>query len=666
MEHNLLPDVLILLSVSVFAIAIFRRMNLPAILGYLVVGIITGPNVLGLLSDSDVTRLLGEIGVAFLLFTIGLGFSIEQLMSLRKILLGLGSAQVIAGTLSGAIIAWMVGVPWRTAVIVGGALSMSSTAIVTKQLTDQFELQSQHGRLSLGILLFQDLAAIPFLVVIPPLAAGGQQFSATLLLIALVKGMLALIIMLLVGRTLLRPLFREITRTFAPELFTLTVLLVTITSAWISDLLGLSFALGAFLAGMMLSETEFKHQVETEIRPFRDILLGLFFITVGMQLNPSLLPPLWPWISLLVVGLMLGKGLLIAMLAYMGGYHPERALRTGIVMGQGGEFGIALLTLAVSNGLLAPDNNQPILAAIIITMAMAPLLIRYNSKISVRLFPDKEAQQTTRAVTEISEATHGIEDHVIICGYGDTGRNLAVPLSEEGFNYIALDIDPVRVKHAWEDGEQVFYGNATHPEMLEAAGLSKAKALVISFNDPGKARKVIHYVRSKFENLPILVRAYSDDDLELLLEEGATEGVPDTFETSQMLAVQLLLLLEVPVSNISRRIQAIRGDHYHSLQAYFSAVQPRGLSAREHVRGHLRTIIIPAGAFAENKHVEDLHLENVGVLVTAVRHPEGNDNRSEGQLLRAGDLLVVHGTVEQLNYAENIILTGISTDELKK
>lgn len=315
MNSDPLQQTLTLLSIAVLIVVVFRKVHLPPIAGYLCVGIIAGPNATAWVSKSDVTQHLGEIGVAFLLFTIGLDFSFERLRDLRGALLGLGSAQVAVGTASGGLIAWLLGTEWQAALVVGGALAMSSTAIVIKQLTDQLELHSPHGRLATGVLLFQDLAAVPFLVVIPILAAGAEHSIATPLVWALLKGLAAVALMLLLGHWALRPLLHMVTATRTIELFTLTVLLISLATAWITHLMGLSLVLGAFLAGMMLSETEYRHQVEADIRPFRDVLLGLFFITVGMQLDLAALPSLWPWVVVLVAGLVAGKGLLIALLA---------------------------------------------------------------------------------------------------------------------------------------------------------------------------------------------------------------------------------------------------------------------------------------------------------------------------------------------------------------
>jgi len=561
MHVDPVASVILLLVAAVIAVALFRRINLPPILAYLFVGLALGPHALGWIDAAEETHLLGEIGIAFLLFAIGLEFSLPQFWAMRRTLLGLGGTQVLGGTVSGALIAWLIGIHWEAALIVGGALAMSSTAIVVKQLTDQLELQQTHGRLALGVLLFQDIAAVPFLVVIPILAGGMGQSLTLSLLLALLKTALAFAILLAAGRYLLRPLFQEIATARSAELFTLTVLLVSLLAAWLTHALGLSLALGAFLAGMMLSETEYHHQIESDIRPFRDVLLGLFFVIVGMQLDLALLPPLWPWIALLVSGLVLGKGLLIVGLTWLSGHPLITAARTGMVLGHGGEFGFALLALALQTGLLGSKESQPILAAVVISMLIAPLLVRHSGRIVQSLWPEPVTLSTAQA-EGIAAATQATENHVIICGFGRVGQNMVGFLRDEGITYVGLDLDPIRVKAAWDNGQPVYYGDAGRRDILLAAGLERAKALVISFDDAYKTLKILQVARPLQKDIPILVRSRDDVNLSQFLRAGATEVVPETLEASLMLATQLLLLLDVPAEKIADCTRAVRRGRY--------------------------------------------------------------------------------------------------------
>jgi monovalent cation:H+ antiporter-2, CPA2 family len=564
MEHNLLKEVLILLAISVLAIALFRRLRIPHIISYLIVGIITGPNALGWIDDSDTTRLLGEIGVVFLLFTIGLDFSITQFRAMRKTLLGLGSAQVIAGTLSGGIIAWSLGISWQGALIVGGALALSSTAIVVKQLTDQLELQTEHGRLAFSILLFQDLAAVPFLALIPILAQGDS--SGWTLLNTFLTGMLVLAGILVFGRWALRPIFHEVAASHSAELFTLAVLLISLAAAWITHEMGLSLALGAFLAGMMLSETEYRHQIETEIRPFRDVLLGLFFITVGMQLDLSKIPDIWPWALLLLAGVVVGKGFVIYLLLRVADYGAISSVRTGQILAQGGEFGIALLILAVISGLITSEDSQPILVAVILSMILAPVLISFNGPIASAIFRKKSTRLTEDIPGQIEQATRDTRNHVVICGFGRVGQTIAESLYEQGIGFVGLDTDPEIIKSGWHEGEPVFFGDATHYRILEAAGLQHAKALVICVDNMNVAMKILYAARQKLRDVPVLIRARDESSVEKFIDAGADEVIPETLEAGIMMVTQLLLLLGKTPEEVYEHIGIFRSRRYPLLK----------------------------------------------------------------------------------------------------
>lgn len=556
MEHDLLKEVLVLLLISVITITIFGRFRIPAIISYLLVGIIAGPNALGWVHSSETTRLLGEIGVVFLLFTIGLDFSIAQVRQMKKPLFGLGGAQVLAGTISGGLIAWWLGIAWQGALIVGGALALSSTAIVVKQLGDQVELQTEPGRLSFSILLFQDLAAVPFLVLIPLLAQG--EVSYWILFITLLKGFAALIAILLFGRWALRPLFHEVAKSHSLELFTLTALLISLAAAWVTHKMGLSLALGAFLAGMMLSETEFRHQIAIEIRPFRDILLGLFFITVGMQLDLSQFPDVWFWVLLLVAGVMLGKAVFIYILLRIFGYDSVGSLRSGLILGQGGEFGIALLILAVISGLLTTEDTQPILMAVILSMLLSPLLIRFNSRLSSMLLGQEIPEAGKESTQQIEESAGEMSNHVVICGFGRVGETIAESLYQQDVRFIGLDTNPEIIKHAWQDGDPVYFGDVTHDQILEAAGVRNASAVVICLDNPVSTFRTLSAARKVRKDVPVIVRARDETDLDKLLEAGADEIITEKLETGIMMSTRLLLLLNKPPEKVLEFINTLR------------------------------------------------------------------------------------------------------------
>ncbi len=412
---------------------------------------------------------------------------------------------------------------------------MSSTAVVIKQLREQLELNSRHGRLSVGILLFQDIAVVPFLIIIPALAGSGSipvevSFS-------LAKGLVVLLAMLAFGHWLLRPLFQAIVSFHSAELFTLTVLLVALSAAWLTHLFGLSLELGAFLAGMMLGETAFRHQIDADIRPFRDVLLGLFFITVGMLLDIHTLPHIIHWVLLIVLAMMVSKTLLIMGLSMRAGAEKGVAVRTGVVLSQGGEFGFALIALALKDQLLSPSAAQMVLAAIVISMALTPVLIRYNGWFAKHLFAKHYGGGRVEVMHQIEAGAQRLDQHVLICGYGRIGQNISKFVERAGFKYIALDLDPIRVQEASAAGQRVFYGDSTHLDLLAAAGLQRARVLVISFDDTPATMKILEQVRKLYPELPILVRTADDGDLERLQGAGATEVIPETFEATLMMVV---------------------------------------------------------------------------------------------------------------------------------
>ncbi len=652
-------QILVLLGVAVVLVALFRHLRLPPVLAYLGAGALVGPYGLGWIPDVEGTRYLAEFGLVFLLFTIGLEISLPQLFAMRRTVLGLGGAQVLISCLVfGALALWLLGESIEGAVVIGGALALSSTAIVMKMLIEQMEQHSRHGRKAFSVLLFQDLVVVPFLIVIPALGGDGHGNLIATLAWALIKSIIVLFVIILAGRWLLRPLFHEVASARWREFFVLTVLLVTLTAAWLTEIAGLSLALGAFLAGLMIGETEYRHQVESDILPFRDVLLGLFFITIGMLLDPVRVLDLWPWVVAVVAALVLFKALLVTGLARLTGTESGVALRTGLVLAQGGEFGFVLLAQAGRYELLSPTATQVVLAAIVLSMVLSPLIIRNNgwaAKRAVRSYTERRASR----LDIIREEARTVHEHVIICGYGRSGQNLAFLLREEGIRSLALDLDPVRVRDARDAGEYVAYGDAVRRDVLEAAGLSRARALAISFVDRAAALRILELTRPLRPDMPILVRTRDDADLERLQAAGATEVVPESLEGSMMMATHLLLLLGIPVSRIVSQVRHVRRDRYRMLRGYFHGEETAEGEASTAFRERLHSVTLPPGAHAVGRVIADLHLAATGVMVTAVRRggirgPQPDDSTQ----LEAGDVLVLYGSPEALEKAESRLLKG--------
>ena len=503
---------LLLLAASVGGVVLFRLLNLPPMLGYLVAGILIGPHALGLVPDSKEGRYLAEFGVVFLMFSIGLEFSLPRLRSMRRIVFGLGGAQVLltiaavmaAGWAIHAFFSDVFALTLPAAFALGGALAMSSTAIVMKLLAERLELDSEHGRRIVGILLFQDLAVVPLLVIVPALTNDPEHLGSALGL-ALLKATVILTLLLVGGQWLLRRWLHMVARRRSHELFILNVLLITLGLAWITEHAGLSLALGAFVAGMLIAETEYRHQVEEDIKPFRDVLLGLFFVTIGMLLNLDVVVRQFGWVLLaLLVPTAFKFGLILAV-ARAQGAGAGTAIRTALPLATAGEFGFVLLNQAGGLQLLPPDLIQIVLAAMLLSMLATPFLVQYAERIALR-FASNEWMARSLALTSIASRSMSTDRHVIICGYGRSGQHLARMLAEEGIGYVALDLDPDRVREAAAAGDSVVYGDAARRETLVAAGIARAAALVISYADSHSALRVIHFAHEIKPALPIIVR----------------------------------------------------------------------------------------------------------------------------------------------------------------
>ncbi len=658
MHFDILDMILFVFLIALFVTVIFRELKLSVILGYLLVGAWVGPHTLNIVHDTSRIKELAEFGIVFLMFTIGLEFSLPKLLALKKSVYMTGILQILLCILITTLVGKLIGMSTLSALVVGSIVAMSSTAIVAKQLHDQLELSSPHGMNVLGILLLQDLAVVPLIILIAGLNDSNQHNLALILLWALAKGIFAITLIFSAGRMLLKPLFHTIAKTRAIELFTLSVLLVTLSAAWITNVLGLSFALGAFLAGMMLAETEFRHQIAVEIRPFRDILLGLFFISIGMLTDVSQWYKTWHWILLLLGCLTVFKMLLISMVSRLSGSSASIACRTGLILAQGGEFGFALLTLALNEKILPADYGQVVLAALLLSIAISPIIIRFNKEIA-RLFLFK----TVKGDDEISEqhlaqVAQSLKHHIIICGYGRVGQHIARLLDQVRFPYIGLDLDVELIQHARLAGESVMYGDPTHPEILAAARLDHAKVLVISFNDLKSTIRILSMVRQKHPNLPILVRCHDEHELKTLKEYGATQVIAELFEESLTLSHHLLQLINISAGKIAELMHEARNKDYDLLKKVFIGGFGEDVEL-EMTAQQLRPILISEGAYAVNQKLKDLRLRESGIEIVAMRRGDSKQFKPNGNIkLTVNDILIAFGTLNDLEMAEQKLLSA--------
>jgi CPA2 family monovalent cation:H+ antiporter-2 len=653
---NSLTSVLLLLTSSVLAVALFRALRLPAMLAYFMLGILFGPFAFDLLPSTESGRHVAEFGIVFLMFSIGLEFSLPKLYAMRKTLFGLGGAQVIITLFTTILIGKMVGLSLTTAFLIGAALTMSSTAIVSKILMERIDLNSRHGRLSIGILLFQDLAVIPVLVLIPALGANSDNLIHILSLSAL-KSVVLLFLLFKFGKTIVNFWFGLVARQRSRELFVMNVLMVTLLLSAATKIAGLSYALGAFIAGMLISETRYRYQVESDIAPFRDILLGLFFISVGMLLDFHYMIDHFDLVMMLLVGFVLFKAIVVALLTKYFGFELGVGIRTGIILAQAGEFSFVILALGLEQNLIGGNNLQLVLSASLLSMVIAPFVIQYNGRIARKLVKSY-TRNSSHVVEDITNLGKDLKDHVIICGYGRSGQYLGRFLKEENIPFIALDIDPERVKEAAAAGEHVVYGDAGRRIVLEAAGASRAKAMIVSYADNRASMKVLHVVQEAHPDLPVIVRTFDDTHMDELRSAGATEVVPEVLEGSLMLASHALVLLGVPLNRVVKRIRSFREERYKIFKGYFRGASDMDAANQE--RARLHSIEISKDAYAKNLRIDHIDFAKFNVEVQLIRRPNMlEDIAPRGDIMLAdGDVLVLYGSPQDLIAAEIYLITG--------
>ena len=644
MDPSALPllSVLVLLASSVAAVAVCRVLRLPPMVGYLVAGVALGPHVLAVVADRKETHLLAEFGVVFLMFSIGLEFSLGKLKSMRRLVFGLGAAQVGATVALALAAAAAFGASWQAGLALGGVVAMSSTAIVSKMLAERGELDSPHGREVIALLLFQDLAFVPLVVLIPVLGQPADAIG-TAVALALAKAAAALAIVILGGPKPIRAWLRAVARWKSNELFVLNVLLITLAAAFLTAAAGLSLVLGAFLAGMLISETEYRFQVEQDIRPFRDVLLGLFFVTVGMMLDPRLMVSQLGLVAAFLAVLLAGKLVLVTALSRAFGAAPGTALRVGLALAQGGEFGFVLLPLAGIAGVVPEPLLQALLAAMILSMLATPFIIQWSDALVLR-WSRSEWMQRSLQLHRLAVQSIEAERHVVILGYGRNGQRLARLLAAEGVRYVALDLDPERVREAAAAGDTVVFADGLRREALTAAGISRAAAVVISFADAAAAVRVLAHIRELNPAAPVIVRAREEADIEPLSAAGASDVVPEALESGLMLASHTLVWVGVPLSRVMRRMSQVRAEHYGLLRGLFG-------NEEDDSGARLHSVTLDPAAPVLGRTIAELALE---VEVRAVRRPgtKANLQPAEAGALQAGDVVVLLGTPEALADAE--------------
>lgn len=653
---NSLELILLLLLASVSGVTIFRKFNLPPMLGYLTVGIFVGPHALNLIGATKQVESLAEFGIVFLMFSVGLEFSLRRLQSMGRIVFGLGLAQVLGSIgfalLAGLIVSYFSPLNWQSAFTLGGAFALSSTAVVIKMLAERLELDSEHGRNIIGVLLFQDLAVVPLLIII---AALGNRHGNLLLSLSLaaLKIVVVLALLLFLGRKIIGSWLTFVARRKSQELFILNLLLLTLGAAYLSETLGLSMAFGAFVAGMLIAETPFRHHVEEDIKSFRDVLLGLFFITTGMLLNPKVMIQHPLLVTSLFIGPVLLKLFLITGLARFFGANGGVAIRTGLGLAQAGEFGFVLLSLGVSRHLVEPHLADAALAAMLLSMLCAPFLIQNADRIARRLSSRDWLAQAMQLTTIATQSLQSA-GHVVICGYGRPGQSLARILEQENLDYVALDLDPDRVRHATAAGESVVFGDSTRRDALIAAGIHRASAIAITYADEYLATKILRSIKELKVDIPVVVRTIDDNALERLFKAGAYEVIPESVEGSLMLASHLLVVMGAPLKRVLRLVENARNSRYRLLRAYFPGNDDQIIYNNDGVQ--LRTIQLVEGANAIGKTIGELNLSSLEIQINALRRKGVRGlEPTQSTCLEVHDTLVISGSPESLTAADHLL-----------
>ncbi len=646
----MLSDLLLLLFFAIISVIVFRRFRLSNIVAYLFTGFMLGPSLLNFLDSYREIELVAEFGIVFLMFSLGLEFSLNKLIEMRRSVFGVGVLQVIVSFLMFYSLSQLFEMTWQQSFTVASVLTMSSTAIIVKVLSDQQRLHSQTGKLAIAILLFQDLAVVPFLIVIPIIAMPVLEGEFVIpLSIAFLKGTFAVAVLLSTGRWLLPRFFYEMGSLRFDEVFILSTLFVTLLAAWFTQLLGLSMALGAFLAGMMLAESHYRHQLSADIRPFKDILMAMFFISIGTLLHFEVLRDNLSTLLLIVVGVMVAKTVTIMLAALIMREKLKTSLGVGIVLAQMGEFGFILVAMANKYQLLDEQLSSLLIATGVISMSLTPLLVKYSQNIT------REMLHHYENVFRFQKTLPGqFSDHTIICGYGRVGQIVSRFLRSESLPFIVLDRDPMRVKEAREGGEQIEFGDASRREILLIAGIEKAKLLIITFDDLQRSMTLLGQIRLINPNVKVLVRTKNDKGLQELLDAGASEVIPEVLEGSLMLVAQVLFLSGIPRRRIMERLDCERRTKYQHLHGFYYG-QNSQKEKDEWLIEPLHAVVLTESSEVLGSYVDQLHLS--GIIIKSLHRQGGEEVVISAEVrFKVGDVVLLQGLKNDLLQAEKILL----------
>ena len=655
--HGNLGNITILLAVALITVWLFKRIYLQPICAYLFCGILAGPDLLALFEHSEDMENFAELGIVFLLFSLGLEFSLPKMLAMRQLVFGVGLAQMLLTTSVFMGLAYLLGFDGKASLVIGGIIALSSTAIVIKQTSDLGILNTPRAQIAVSILLLQDLAVVPLLILVPLLANDSEQSLGIAISMAFLKGLLVVGILLSIGKWVLPKVFSEVARTRTDELFVLTTIMVALMAAGLAFSFGLSMALGAFLAGMMLGESQYKYQLEADIRPFRDILMGLFFITIGMRLELHNLPNQIHWALLGLMIIVLLKVVLIRISAEIFKLGKQDAWAAGLKLCQLGEFSFVLAALAVDHAILSSEQGSLLLTIGVMSMAITPWLVDKSPNIARAISP--EATPNIKGLGQLSAQDQQLTDHVLIFGFGRVGQSVSRLLKIEAIPYMVVDADPIRVQESQSAGEPVYFGDVKQKDILRSVGIERAKLVLITFDQHEKAMSVIHLVKSLYPDLPVVVRTRKDHRMEELLAAGASQVVPEILEGSLMLVTQVLQLSGVPMSRILKRVRKERKGHYANMHGFFPGETTELDFVRQDKMEFMHAVILTENAYAVGKSLRYLNLQQWRVSVKGLRRDNHElSEPDQNMLLLVGDIIVITAKPRKVERAERFLLEG--------
>ncbi|MEW5974837.1 MAG: cation:proton antiporter [Acidobacteriota bacterium] len=668
---HLLRDLLVIYGIGVAVVFVFQKLRQSAIVGYLVTGVLVGPRGFEWVSSSVEVEALAEIGVMLLLFSLGLEFSLQKLAKMSRVVIGTGSAQVIVCVALTVLLVGPLGIGWPQSLFWGFVMSLSSTAIVLKFLLERAEMDSVQGRVSLGILIFQDLCVVPMMVTLPVLSSSGDLLMP--LIGALGKASLVVAGTLIGARYLFPHILNWMVSTRNKELFIISSMFLFFGTAWVISWFGLSLALGAFIAGLVLSESEYSHQIFADIRPFRDSLNSLFFISVGMLVDPGFVLSQIRLIGLLIVLVILGKSILVGGAVFFSKYPVRIAIIVGLGLAQVGEFSFILLKEGLKHSLVSDFWYQVLLSTSVATMILTPIAFTFSFQLAEKASLQRWIRrlQWRQGLPDIAEETSRLKDHLVICGYGTNGRNIARVLRRNGVPYVILEVNADTVRRERERGETIFFGDCTNPEVLTHAGIQSARAVVLAISDPFSVRTATRLARSLNPEGFIIIRTKYLADVDDLYDLGASEVVTEEFETSIEILTRILRIYRFPRNVIRDEVKQIRDERYEMFRDLHLPAQPdQGFG--EFVRGQTENFKVTESSPALGKDIRTLGLRaRTGASIVGVlRQGESFANPSAEFVIRADDTLVLLGSTQELenavHYLEKEGLSDAGSSQARK